>query len=77
MCALDANSGLPSRHAASEKIFNEEGLVLLNEAVQLSEAYIDRLWKMGVSYVYIEDNRTEGIEAPSLLSEETRRKPRA
>lgn len=49
----------------------------MNEAVQLSEAYIDRLWKMGVSYVYIEDNRTEGIEAPSLLSEETRRKPRA
>lgn len=77
MCALDANSGLPSRNAASEKIFNEEGLVLLGEAVQLSEAYIDRLSKMGISYVYIEDNRTEGIEAPSLLSEETRRKRRS
>ncbi|PZM65621.1 HD-GYP domain-containing protein [Paenibacillus dendritiformis] len=57
----------------AKKIFNEEGLVLLGEAVQLSEAYIDRLSKMGISYVYIEDNRTEGIEAPSLLSEETRR----
>nr|WP_240463868.1 HD-GYP domain-containing protein [Paenibacillus apiarius] len=57
----------------AKKIFNEEGFVLLEEHVELNEPFIQRLLAMGISYVYIEDELTEGIEAPNLLSEDTRR----
>ncbi|MCM3337945.1 HD-GYP domain-containing protein [Paenibacillus sp. OSY-SE] len=57
----------------AKKIFNEEGFVLLEEHVELNASYIQRLLAMGVSHVYIEDELTEGIDAPNLLSEDTRR----
>ncbi|MDT8975437.1 HD-GYP domain-containing protein [Paenibacillaceae sp. P-4] len=57
----------------AKQIYNEEGLVLLKEQVELNTAYIQRLEAMGVSYVYVEDDRTEGIHAPDVLSDETRR----
>ncbi|NOJ73453.1 HD-GYP domain-containing protein [Paenibacillus alvei] len=57
----------------AKEIYNEEGLVLLKEQVELSAAYIQRLEAMGVSYVYVEDARTEGIYAPNVLSGDTRK----
>ncbi len=57
----------------AKEIYNEEGLVLLKEQVELSTAYIQRLEAMGVSYVYVEDARTEGIHAPNVLSGDTRK----
>ncbi|MGZ9583257.1 HD-GYP domain-containing protein [Paenibacillus marinisediminis] len=57
----------------AKKIYNDEGMVLLGEGVELSKLYIDRLISMGISCVYVEDERTEGIVAPDMLSDETRR----
>lgn len=56
----------------AKKIYNEEGMVLLGEGITLSTLYIERLRGMGISHVYVEDPRTEGIVAPDLLSEKTR-----
>ncbi|UHA72413.1 HD-GYP domain-containing protein [Paenibacillus sp. 481] len=57
----------------AKKVYNEEGLVLLGEQVELNDVYIRRLSTMGVTSVYIEDERTEGIEPVSLISEATMR----
>lgn len=56
----------------AKNIYNEEGLILLGAGVELSHLYIERLKGMGISYIYVEDERTEGIVAPDILSEETR-----
>ncbi|WP_311764883.1 HD-GYP domain-containing protein [Paenibacillus agricola] len=56
------------------KIYSEEGLVLLAEGVELTQALINRLGKYGVDFIYVADPRTEDIEIPQLLSEETRYK---
>ncbi|RUS43581.1 HD-GYP domain-containing protein [Cohnella sp. AR92] len=56
-----------------KKIYSEEGIVLLAEGVELTGTLLRRLGDKGIHYLYIQDPRTEGIEAPELLSEETHR----
>ncbi|MBD8500172.1 HD domain-containing phosphohydrolase [Paenibacillus arenosi] len=56
----------------AKKIYNEEGMVLLQEQVEMTDTFIRRLIERDVSYIYVEDERTEGIVAPDLLSDETR-----
>ncbi|MCU6797264.1 HD-GYP domain-containing protein [Paenibacillus sp. WQ 127069] len=55
-----------------KKIYNEEGLVLLAEGIELTQTLINRLGKYGVDFIYIADPRTADIIIPQLLSEETR-----
>lgn len=55
----------------AKKIFSEEGIVLLGDRMELTSRLITRLAECGVQYVYIEDARTEGINPPSLISEDT------
>jgi HD-GYP domain-containing protein (c-di-GMP phosphodiesterase class II) len=57
----------------AKKIYNEEGLILLSEGVELSGALIKRLSSLGIDFVYISDPRTEDIIIPSMISEETER----
>lgn len=57
----------------AKAIFNDDGLVLINEGVQLTKKMIERLVNMGITYVYIKDSRTEDIVIPEVLTEETRR----
>lgn len=56
-----------------KKIYSDEGIVLLAEGIELTGSLIRRLEENGISYLYIQDPRTEGIEIPELLSEETQR----
>ncbi|MBB6733507.1 HD-GYP domain-containing protein [Cohnella zeiphila] len=56
-----------------KRIFSAEGVVLLAEGVELTASLIRRLDDKGIHYLYIDDPRTEGIEAPQLLSDETQR----
>lgn len=56
----------------ARSIYNDEGLVLLGEHVELTSAIIKRLQQLGVSRVFIEDSRSEDVEIQELLSEETR-----
>lgn len=55
-----------------KKIYNSEGLVLLAEGMKLTENLIRRLRDMDLSYIYIEDEKTEDIIIPELLTERTR-----
>lgn len=57
----------------AKSIRNEEGLVLLAEGMELTDSLLKRLEKSGIDYIYVHDPRTDDIEIPELLSEETRR----
>jgi HD-GYP domain-containing protein (c-di-GMP phosphodiesterase class II) len=56
-----------------KRIYADDGIVLLAEGVELTDSLIRRLGDKGISYLYIEDPRTEGVEMPEILSEETQR----
>lgn len=55
-------------------IFDEEGRVLLREGVVLKRAFIKKLQDLGIRYVYINDEVSQGIEVNDVVSEETRQK---
>jgi HD-GYP domain-containing protein (c-di-GMP phosphodiesterase class II) len=55
-----------------KKIYNEEGLTLLVEGVELTQALINRLGQYGIDFIYVADPRTADIVIPQLLSDETR-----
>ncbi|MCS7463644.1 HD-GYP domain-containing protein [Paenibacillus doosanensis] len=54
------------------KIYNEEGLTLLGERVELSQNLIRRLGEHGIDYVYIDDPRTSDVIIEDMITEETR-----
>jgi HD-GYP domain-containing protein (c-di-GMP phosphodiesterase class II) len=56
----------------ARRLYNEEGLVLLGEQVELTEALIARLAHFGVDYVYIQDPRTDDLVVADCVSDETR-----
>ena len=56
-----------------KKIYSDEGIVLLAEEVELTETLIRKLAQNGINYLYIQDPKTEGIETPDLLNEETQK----
>ncbi|MBB6672342.1 HD-GYP domain-containing protein [Cohnella nanjingensis] len=56
-----------------KRIFSEEGIVLLAEGVELTQGLLRRLGQCGIHHLYIQDPRTEGIEIPELISEDTHR----
>ncbi|MGN7760943.1 HD-GYP domain-containing protein [Paenibacillus sp. 22594] len=55
-----------------KKIYNDEGLVLLADGVELTDALIKRLAKIDIGYIYIEDSLTEDVEITGMLQDETR-----
>ncbi|MFD1773193.1 HD-GYP domain-containing protein [Paenibacillus rhizophilus] len=55
-----------------KKIYNDEGLVLLADGVELTGPLINRLARMDIGYVYIHDALTEDVEIPTMLHDETR-----
>ncbi|WP_379160766.1 HD-GYP domain-containing protein [Paenibacillus sp. sgz5001063] len=55
-----------------KKIYNDEGLVLLADGVELTDAMIKRLAKIDIGYIYIEDSLTEDVEITGMLQDETR-----
>ncbi|KWX85820.1 histidine kinase [Paenibacillus riograndensis] len=55
-----------------KKIYNDEGLVLLADGVELTDALIKRLAKIDIGYIYIEDSVTEDVEITGMLQDETR-----
>lgn len=53
-------------------IFNDEGLILLNEGMELTPTIVQRLEQFGINQVYIEDPRTDDIVLRDVVSQETR-----
>ena len=53
-------------------IFGSEGQCLLNKGVVIKSYYIRHLIDLDVSYIYIHDDRLEGVVVKDVISEETR-----
>ncbi|RNB81592.1 HD-GYP domain-containing protein [Brevibacillus fluminis] len=54
-------------------IFTESGNVLLGHGMELSDRYIERLKRMGIDTVYVEDKHTGDIIPEEVLRDETRK----
>lgn len=53
-------------------IIDSEGNILLRAGVELDEYYIDRLYEIGINYVYIRDPSFDETDEEDIISEETR-----
>lgn len=53
-------------------IFSDDGLVLLNERMELTDPLIKRLAQFGIQFLYVEDSRTDDIVMNDIVSQETR-----
>lgn len=53
-------------------IFNEDGIILLNEHVELTQGLLNRLQNLGIDFVYVEDEATDDIVVEDPISDETR-----
>lgn len=56
----------------AKPLYNAEGMVLLNAGIELKEQLTDRLKELDVTYVYIEDDLTQDVDVPDVISEKTR-----
>ncbi|WP_110113778.1 HD-GYP domain-containing protein [Bacillus sp. CGMCC 1.16541] len=56
----------------SKSIYNEQGHILVKKGIALTTTVINRLKILGISYVYIQDDRTQDIDAYSSIPSEAR-----
>ncbi len=54
-------------------IYSSSGRVLLGKGVKLTPLYISKLREMGITIVYIEDDRFDDVVPEDVISEENRR----
>lgn len=57
----------------AKKIYSEDGVVLLAEGMELTASLIRRLGECGIGYLYLQDPRTDDVDIPEMLDEETQR----
>lgn len=57
----------------AKSIYTSDGLALLNSGVQLTVGMLSTLRRLGVTHVYIVDERFSDIAVEDLVSEQTRR----
>ncbi|WMT39756.1 HD-GYP domain-containing protein [Paenibacillus sp. D2_2] len=57
-----------------KKIYNEDGIVLLSENVEINDAIIRSMRHHGLDYIYIADHRTDDIQVSEMIEETTRRR---
>ncbi|WP_046175165.1 HD-GYP domain-containing protein [Domibacillus indicus] len=70
---LVALSSIQENVYLAENVLNSRGQVLLRSGVELTSSILKRLHSLGITYVYIEDARTDDIYIRPVLAEETRR----
>lgn len=56
----------------AKPLYSAEGMVLLNAGVELKERFIGRLKELDVTYIYVEDQLTQDIDVPDIVSEKAR-----
>ena len=54
------------------QVFNGSGQMLLNSGVILTEKYIGKLYRLGITALYIDDGLLPDIEINDIISEKTR-----
>ncbi|OES43731.1 HD-GYP domain-containing protein [Domibacillus iocasae] len=70
---LVAVSSIQENVFLAENVLNSRGQVLLRFGAELTLPILKRLQSFGITYVYIEDARTDDIYIRPVLTEETRR----
>ncbi|ADH98677.1 HD-GYP domain-containing protein [Salisediminibacterium selenitireducens] len=71
---LKSINAVKKNDVLAKPIYNDEGQVLLNASVKLSESMISRLQDKGVSFVYLEDPDTDDIFVNDTLPPEKKAK---
>ncbi|PAV28728.1 hypothetical protein CIL05_15730 [Virgibacillus profundi] len=56
----------------AQSIYNENGVVLIQKGLKLTEKMLGRLLNQGITYIYIEDEFTEDIYVEPVLSDKLR-----
>ncbi|MBU9712992.1 HD-GYP domain-containing protein [Evansella tamaricis] len=69
---LRSVQSLQVKDVLAKAIYNEQGQVLLNHGVSLSEGMIKRLKQKGISFVYIDDSDTSDIYVDDVVKDSTR-----
>ncbi|MET1031140.1 HD domain-containing phosphohydrolase [Domibacillus tundrae] len=70
---LVAVSSIQENVFLAENVLNSKGQVLLKSGAKLTSPILQRLQSLGITYVYIEDGRTDDIYIRPVLAEGTRR----
>lgn len=65
---LVKTSTVESGTRLGKAIYNENGKVLVNKGVKLEGKILQRLIQLGITYIYIDDKQTEGIEFNDPIS---------
>lgn len=65
-------TSLKSGEKLGKTIYSSSGEILLKEGTPLTEAYIRKLKKVGVSFVFIEDNGSSNLSSRDVVSKDTR-----
>lgn len=68
---LVATTSVSPDTTLGKPILNEQGQTLINEGVKLSERMIERLLNMNISYIFIIDEESKGIEPTTPISKQT------
>jgi putative nucleotidyltransferase with HDIG domain len=58
----------------NKAILNYKGQVLINEGIPLTDRMIQRLLELGITYIYINDDKTKDIESQNTISDQTQKK---
>ncbi len=68
---LISTSRLEPNMVLAKSIYDNGCLILCSGQTNLGR-YVESLHNMGIEYLYVEDEKSEGIEIPDVISEETR-----
>ncbi len=61
----------------AKAVFGSKGQLLLNAGVEIKTQYIYYLKKLGINYLYVRDDRLEGVQVEDVITEETRMEARS
>jgi HD-GYP domain-containing protein (c-di-GMP phosphodiesterase class II) len=64
---------LEAGQVLAKSIYTSDGRTLLNQGVLLTPGMINKLYRIGVTMVYIKDSRFDDVKMEDMVSEETRR----
>ncbi len=69
---LVATRSVNAGEKLGKPIYNHNGRPLLRKGARITDRLINRLIQLGIYYIYIEDERTAGIEYEEVITEKTR-----
>lgn len=69
---LATTKSLESGTIVGQAVFNGSGKILIQKGLRLTKKMINRLIKLGITYIYIEDKLTNDIKVESTISEQSR-----